>query len=153
MRSWSIVWNSSFCLGQNDYSSGRCFCLSGLLLSLVQTVVHFGTVIRMTMACHPTPSLPVKSLQCCQTVHCLGSFVLIHFECKKRNLNWNLCSCLHASSLCQEYIYMISSFAISLNINREDDERHEIIIHAYKKSTIPGVWSSYQFHCLNKRGK
>jgi len=34
---------------------------------------------------------------------------------------------------------MISSFAISLNINREDDERHEIITHAYKKSTIPGV--------------
>jgi len=43
---------------------------------------------------------------------------------------------------CQDYIYMISSFAISLNINREDGERHEIIICAYKKSTIPGVWSS-----------
>jgi len=34
---------------------------------------------------------------------------------------------------------MISSFAISLNIKREDDERHEIVIYAYKKSTIPGV--------------
>jgi len=35
-----------FCLGQNDYSSGRCFCLSGLLQSLVQTVVRCGTVGR-----------------------------------------------------------------------------------------------------------
>lgn len=27
---------------------------------LVQTVVRCGTVIRITMACHPTPSLPLK---------------------------------------------------------------------------------------------